>query len=155
MCKNEFDDMFFFHHEYKSSYAMFSLSSKFQNILLCSFLSRERFIPILAHFVKISPKNMGPSLCKNLFDDIFFFHHELSSYAMLRLSSNIQKISPCSFLSRGRFIPILAHFLKISLKNMEAFIVQERIWWHILFSSWPISLCNAKAILKISKDFIL
>ena len=52
---------------------------------------------------------------------------------MLRLSLKFQKISLCSFLSRRHFIPILTHFLKILLQNMEASIVQNQIRWHILF----------------------
>ena len=114
LCKNKFDDIFFFHPEL-SLYAMLRLLTKFQKISPCSFLSRGRYITILSHFIKIWPKNMGPSLCKNKFDDIFFFFHHELSYVMLSLLSKFQKISPCSFLGKGRFIAILAHFLKISL----------------------------------------
>ena len=134
-------------------YDMLSLLSKFEKISPHTFLSRGRFIPILAHFLKILLKIWRSSLCKNEVDDTFFFHHELFSYAMLSLLSKFQKISPCSFLRRGRFIPILAHFLKISLKHMKAFIVQKRIQWYFLFSSWIIFLCYAYSAIKISKDF--
>ena len=85
---------------------------------------------------------LRPSLWKkNEFDDIFFFHDELSSYPMLSILSQFQKISPWSFLNRGRFIPSLKHFL--NFYNIEAFIVKKRIRWHIIFSWWIIFLCYA------------
>ena len=104
-------------------------------------------------FYRFLLRILRPLLCKNEADDIFFFHHELSSSAMLSLISKFQKISPCSFLRRGRFIPLLACFLQISLTNIEAFIVKKQIRWHILFSSWIIFLCYGYSIIKISKDF--
>ena len=92
---------------------------------------------------------LRPSLCKNKIDDIFFFHHELSSSAMVTLLSKFKKISPCSFLKRRRYIPLLAYFLYISLTNIEVFIVQKRIRWHILFSSWNIFFYYGYSIIKI------
>ena len=92
---------------------MLSLLSKFQKISPYSFLSRGRFIPILVLFLKISPKNMLAFVEQKINSMTYSFcHHDLSPYAMLRLLRKFQKISPCSFLSRGRFIPFLAHFLK-------------------------------------------
>ena len=129
---------------------MLSLLSQFQKISPCSFLSRGRFIPILVLFLKILLKNMEASIVQKRIRWHIIFHHELSSNAMLRLLSKFQKISPCSFLSRGRFIPILAHFLKISLKNIEAFIVQKRIRWHFFHHEFS----YVKFIIKISKDFL-
>ena len=111
LCKNEFDDIFFFHHELSSS-AMVSLLSKFQKVSPCSFLRRGRYIPLLAYFFyRFLSQILRPSLGKKEFDDIFFFHHELSSSAMLSLLSKFQKISPCYLLRRGRYIPLLAYFL--------------------------------------------
>ena len=57
LCKNEFDDIFFLHHELSSS-AMLSLLSKFKTISLCSFLRRLRYIPLLAYFLLISLTNI-------------------------------------------------------------------------------------------------
>ena len=62
-------------------------------------------------FCRFLSRILRPSLCKNEFDDIFFFHHELSSSTMVTLLSKFQKISPCTFLRRGRYIPLLAYFL--------------------------------------------
>ena len=110
LCKNELDDIFFFHHELSSS-AMVSLLSKFQKISPCSFLRRGRYISLLAFFYRLLSQILRPSLCKDEFDDIFFFHHELFSSAMLSLLSKFQKISPCNLLRGGRYIPLLAYFL--------------------------------------------
>ena len=115
LCKNECDDIFFFHHELSSS-AMVTLLSKFQKISPCSFLRRGRYIPFLAYhfwhiFHRFLSRILTPSLCKNEVDDIFFFHHELSSSAMITLLSKFQKVSPCSFLRRGRYVPLLAYCL--------------------------------------------
>ena len=205
--KNEFDDIFFFHDEL-SSYAVLSILSQFQKISPWSFLNRGRFIPSLKHFLnfynieafgvkktnsmtyyffhaelsnyatlsilsqfqKISPwsflsrgrfilslkhflnfYNIEAFIVKNEFDDILFFHDELSSYAMLSISWQFQKISSWNFLNRGRFIPSLKHFL--NFYNIEAFIVKKRIRWHIIFSWWIIFLCYAQYIITISKDF--
>ena len=61
-------------------------------------------------FNRFPSRNMSP-LCKKEFDDIFFFHHEWSSSPMVTLLSKFQKSSPCSFLRRGRYIPLMAYFL--------------------------------------------
>ena len=151
LCKNEFD-IFFFHPEL-SSYAIFSLLSKHQKISPYSFVSRWRFIPSLAHFLKNSLTKIEAFIVQKRIRWFVLFHHELSSCALLSLLSKFQKFSSWSFLSRGRFIPILAHFLKIWLKNMETLIVQKRIQWYFLFSSWIIFLCYAYSTIKISKDF--
>ena len=107
------------------------------------FLVEGALFPFWHIFLRFRPKIWKPSLCKNEFDDIFFFHPELFSYVMFSLLSKHQEISPYSCVSRWRFIPSLAHFLKNLLTKIEAFIVQKRIWWYVLFSSWIIFLCFA------------
>ena len=73
---------------------------------------------------------------------VFFFHHELSSYAMLSLLSKLQKISLSSFLSRGCCKPTLAHFLEIWPENMEAFIVQTNsITYSFFIMNYLLMLC--------------
>ena len=110
LCKNEIDDIFFFHHELSSS-AMLSLLSQFQKISPCRFLRRGAIYHFGHIFYRFLSRIFRPSLCKNEIDDIFFFHHELSSSAMVTLLSKFKKISPCSFLRRGRYVPLLAYFL--------------------------------------------
>ena len=110
LCKNEIDDIFFLHHELSLS-AILSLLSQFQKISPCSFLRRGAIYPFGHIFYRFLSRILSPSLCKIKVNDIFFFHHELSSSAMVTLLSKFQKISACSFLRRGHYIPLLAYFL--------------------------------------------
>ena len=108
LCKNKFDNIFFFHHELSSS-AMLSLLSKFKRFHRVVFLEEGAIYHFgIYFFYRFLSQILRSSLCKDEFDDIFFFHHELSSSAILSLLSKFQNISLCSFLRRGRYIPLMA-----------------------------------------------
>ena len=114
LCKNEFDDIFFFiimNYLLLLCLAYYQNFKRFHRVI---YLEEGAIYHFWHIFYRFLSQIVRPSLCKNEFDDIFFFHHELSSSAMLSLLSKFQKISPCNLLRRGRYIPLLAyHFWHI------------------------------------------
>ena len=82
LCKNEFDDIFFFIMNYLLLpwLLYYQNFKRFHRVVFLEVGATYHFWHIFYRFL---PGILRPSLWKNEFDDIFFFHHELSSSAMV------------------------------------------------------------------------
>ena len=127
------NSMTFFFHPDVSPYAILRLHRKHQSESVCktesfdSFFVREmthrglKCVPVC----HLTDKKMS---------QVTQFHI-VTHFDFFCVLTKFQKILPCNFLRWGPFIPILAHFRKISLKNMKAFIVQNEFEFFILVKS--------------------